>query len=798
MSLDKTLTDQYRLPLKLDKYPVVENLPAHFETIYPKFLEFIESYYDEYDGVGSPAELLNELQHNRDMADVTPQLLELIGEELFQGKDYIQSFLDQPTAIQISNLLYRSKGTAFSIEQFFKMFFGFDVDVNYGRNEIFTVGDPIQEKLLFKSEYRSIGKDASGKDVSILYPGDKLKFNFGDGAIQVYALGQKPLREQVESLYIRDGVFAALDYIDDDAAGELYIYKTAIKVTYNFFYLLRENIDYIVDYDNKNIAFLKPGIENSVKPGDPWLDYLAVNGEISPPSAELDSDGTPFGPLRNAYARLEVTRNFPAGSPIGADVGDKRITDNGYYQMFSLLIKTPISVSSWKDVYKDFVHPSGMFLGGEVLLEGIGTLSLSGIPTSTERYDLDYEGLGIIDDFAYAEVTELNVREPVVKPPPSGLVFEMTDGDLVLTETWEGEENATMSLYFNRRHMAAEDQWLLSATAGGVKQGLVFPAATPNRLMYRYVDNNLATVDLFAIDDVLLGKNYSVGVLVTSTQIFISSDGINSIYPASAEYYPLLDAIGDNFYGSIWEVVLQDQIIRENVSQYPMREGSGDIFNAYQDNNQPFPSRNIAVPSSDRGSWSDPLISLWKGNNIAIPQWVSTSASGFDIKLNIKISTFSSTDTLLLWGSNNENVGLIVTSDHKLEYIYATSGGTTTVDIAELEVDQDLYIQIQHAADSVIITTLKNQISRSTIVSPVAPTEVVQVDNIIGSGLVAAVWNMELQDGVNSRYYPMQDGSGITMISYDQDGIVMGASGDADLFGAGVWFAKNFLTSGEE
>ena len=114
MSLDKTLSDQYRLPLKLDKFPVAPILTGDFATIYPKFVEFLSSYYQEYDSIKSPAKFLNELQHNRDMADVTPQLLQLIGQELFLGKDYTDSFLDKESAIQISNLLYRSKGTSFS------------------------------------------------------------------------------------------------------------------------------------------------------------------------------------------------------------------------------------------------------------------------------------------------------------------------------------------------------------------------------------------------------------------------------------------------------------------------------------------------------------------------------------------------------------------------------------------------------------------------------------------------------------------------------------------------------------
>ena len=55
---------------------------------------------------------------------------------------------------------------------------------------------------------------------------------------------------------------------------------------------------------------------------------------------------------------------------------------------------------------------------------------------------------------------------------------------------------------------------------------------------------------------------------------------------------------------------------------------------------------------------------------------------------------------------------------------------------------------------------------------------------------------MGLEDGANSRYYPMQDGSGFTMVAYDQDGIAIGVSGDATITGNGDWTTKNYLTSG--
>ena len=76
----------------MDKVPVVLILTGDFSTIYPKFVELLASYYQEYYSTESLAKFLNELQHNRDMADVTPKLLQLIGKKLFLGKEYTDSF----------------------------------------------------------------------------------------------------------------------------------------------------------------------------------------------------------------------------------------------------------------------------------------------------------------------------------------------------------------------------------------------------------------------------------------------------------------------------------------------------------------------------------------------------------------------------------------------------------------------------------------------------------------------------------------------------------------------------------
>jgi len=47
------------------------------------------------------------------------------------------------------------------------------------------------------------------------------------------------------------------------------------------------------------------------------------------------------------------------------------------YQIFSVLLKSAIPLSSWRELYKRFVHPAGFYLGAEVVITGLGQFTLS-------------------------------------------------------------------------------------------------------------------------------------------------------------------------------------------------------------------------------------------------------------------------------------------------------------------------------------------------------------------------------------------------------------------------------------
>ena len=234
MSLDKTLRDINRRPVSvLDKKQISGVLPEYFQTEYPKFGRFLEAYYDYVDGDTSPAKLIDELFLSRDITQVDIDLLSFIEDELLLGQQFFEGFKNKREAADYSSTLYKSKGTKYSIEQFFRVFFNSFVDVEYTKENIFIVG---------------------------------------------------------------------------------------------------------------NVHDLKKEKENH-------------NAGITPYAPEITVSASRIGPDEQRF-----------------------LTDDKLYQKYALLIKSTLPIDTWRDIYKLFVHPAGMYVAGEVQIVGVAEKDYLAMP----------------------------------------------------------------------------------------------------------------------------------------------------------------------------------------------------------------------------------------------------------------------------------------------------------------------------------------------------------------------------------------------------------------------------------
>lgn len=143
---DKTLVDNGRTLLNLTRSEIGNVLPEYVSEEFPNLITLFEQYYKWMDSDVNPNGSLRRLYSSRDATQVPDGLLQYIEDELLLGQAYFGGFLNKREAIKYSNLLYRSKGTKYSIEQFFRAFFGVDPQVIYPKENVFLVGPVIDRE----------------------------------------------------------------------------------------------------------------------------------------------------------------------------------------------------------------------------------------------------------------------------------------------------------------------------------------------------------------------------------------------------------------------------------------------------------------------------------------------------------------------------------------------------------------------------------------------------------------------------------------------------------------------------
>tara|TARA_R110000744_G_scaffold9634_2_gene30660 strand:+ start:10606 stop:11568 length:963 start_codon:yes stop_codon:yes gene_type:complete len=142
MPRDYTLRDNFRRDYTFtDNHQVEQVLPDYFKTEYPKLIKLLEAYNQFEDSDQSPAQLVHDVLTARDITATDLSLLSFLEDELLLGQSYFEGFQNKRAAAKYSNTLYRSKGTLYSIQQFFRTFFGVTPDVRYTKEDRFIVGE---------------------------------------------------------------------------------------------------------------------------------------------------------------------------------------------------------------------------------------------------------------------------------------------------------------------------------------------------------------------------------------------------------------------------------------------------------------------------------------------------------------------------------------------------------------------------------------------------------------------------------------------------------------------------------
>ena len=123
---------------------VREALPEFYTSEFPKLVTFLEKYYDfldSSDGTHAFGHDNRKLFPKKDIAEMPEDLLDNLVTELGGGLKSGGNFTDTRYALTRLAELARLKGSRFSLEEFFRLFFQQRAEIEYGKASIFKVGE---------------------------------------------------------------------------------------------------------------------------------------------------------------------------------------------------------------------------------------------------------------------------------------------------------------------------------------------------------------------------------------------------------------------------------------------------------------------------------------------------------------------------------------------------------------------------------------------------------------------------------------------------------------------------------
>lgn len=123
---------------------VRESLPEYFTSEFPKLVTFLEKYYeflDSADATHAFGDDLKQMYVTKDIGEMPTNLMEQYVPELAGGLETTGNFSDARFGLRRLAQFLRQKGTRFSTEEFFRLFFQQTAEVEYGKESMFTIGD---------------------------------------------------------------------------------------------------------------------------------------------------------------------------------------------------------------------------------------------------------------------------------------------------------------------------------------------------------------------------------------------------------------------------------------------------------------------------------------------------------------------------------------------------------------------------------------------------------------------------------------------------------------------------------
>lgn len=302
MPRDYTLKDNFRRDYTFtDNHQVEQVLPDYFKTEYPKLIKLLEAYNQFEDSDQSPAQLVHDVLTARDITATDLSLLSFLEDELLLGQSYFEGFQNKRAAAKYSNTLYRSKGTLYSIQQFFRTFFGVTPDVRYTKEDRFIVGEtdsrigPESQKFLTDDKLYQVFAILIKADIPVSVWREAYKLfvhpsgmYFGGQVLlegtTTMALSAPDYIKSVNDPVVQGTANLGLGLLTTDLTGEIDSDGTKLRID------LPGRVESMQNVPLSEIDGYYDNISDFIDTNSPTMDADSAVGDARTPRADMDRD----------------------------------------------------------------------------------------------------------------------------------------------------------------------------------------------------------------------------------------------------------------------------------------------------------------------------------------------------------------------------------------------------------------------------------------------------------------------------------------------------------------------------
>ena len=302
MPRDYTLRDNFRRDYTFtDNHQVEQVLPDYFKTEYPKLIKLLEAYNQFEDSDQSPARLVHDVLTARDITASDLSLLSFLEDELLLGQSYFEGFQNKRSAAKYSNTLYRSKGTLYSIQQFFRTFFGVTPDVRYTKEDRFIVGEndsrigPESQKFLTDDKLYQVFAILIKADIPVSVWREAYKLfvhpagmYFGGQVLlegtTTMALSAPDYIKSINNPVVQGTADLGLGLLTTDLTGEIDSDGTKLRID------LPGRVESMQNVPLSEIDGYYDNISDFIDTNSPTMDADSAVGDARTPRADMDRD----------------------------------------------------------------------------------------------------------------------------------------------------------------------------------------------------------------------------------------------------------------------------------------------------------------------------------------------------------------------------------------------------------------------------------------------------------------------------------------------------------------------------